>query len=162
MFLFQMLDFAFTGWYINNDVIVFLELSWPKFGNWDLYQVLGDWLILLLHELLVPQVELHIVNLVKRHLCGLTLPDIRNEVSNDIFQCLFSDVSLTLQLLLQSLLYLAQLHLVVVISLLESCCLIGIVRVRILPELPHERHSLLAIPPLFPVRNEQPFDDCGI
>ena len=49
-----------------------------------------------LHEFLILQVELGVVNLVQSHLGGLPLPDVRNQISDDVLQGLFSDFRLPL------------------------------------------------------------------
>lgn len=119
-------------------------------------------LTLLLHERLVLQVELHVVDLIERLLRGFAFPDVGNDVSYDIFHSLIPDFSLTDQFLSQSLLYLPELHLVVIIALLEGGSRVCIVRVWVFPELAYESHSFLLISALFPVWNETASDEGAI
>ena len=76
--------------------------------------------ILFLHECLILQVKLHVVDLVERLFGGLSLPDIGDQITDDVLDCLIPDFSFASQLLSQSLLNLPKLHLIMVISLLEG------------------------------------------
>ena len=130
--------------------------------NTNFDQILRHRPVFLFQERFVLQIERHVVDLVKRLLRGFSLPDIGDEIANNIIHSLISDFSLARQLLPQSLLNLPQLHLVMVISLLEGSRGVGIVRVRVLPELADEGDALLALSAIPPERNQVARDDGSI
>ena len=110
-----------------------------------LNQLLRHRQVFLFHECLILQVELHVMDFVQGLLRSFTLPDVRDQITNDIFHSLISDVSLACKFLPQCLLHLTKLHLVMIIALLEGRSRISIVRIGVLPEFANETHSLLLV-----------------
>ena len=102
------------------------------------------------------------MDLIKGLFRRLPLPNVWDEITNNVLHSLVSDFSFAGQFLPQSLLNLPELHLVVIISLLEGGSRIRIVRVWVLPEFAHECDSLLAVPPLLPVWNKATSDEGAI
>ena len=159
----SLLDFlTLSRWDIYHGQIVLSERLWPELFLGKLDHLLRYCLAFLFHECFVPQVKCHVVNPVKRLLRSFSFPNIWDEVTNDVLHSFLSHFSLTLQLLSQSLLNLPELHLIVVIPLLEGRRRIGIVRVRVLPELSGEGDSLLAVSALSPVWYKNSTDESSI
>ena len=136
------LAFLLSRWHVNDNLIVIFETFRLYLLEGKFNQLLGHRQVFLFHECLILQIELHVVDFVQGLLRSFTLPDIRDQVTNNIFHSLIPDVSLASEFLPQCLLHLTKLHLVMIIAFLEGCSRICIIRIGVFPEFANETHSL--------------------
>ena len=87
------LAFLLSRRHVNDNLIVIFETFRLYLLEGKFNQLLGHRQVFFFHQCLILQIELHVVNFVQGLLRSFTLPDIRDQVTNNIFHSLIPDVS---------------------------------------------------------------------